>query len=52
MDNALLCTCPYGEHRGVIVAEANSREPLEAFAAKIGLGGTTVNEVDRLRFPE
>ncbi len=52
MDNALLCTCPSGEHRGIIVAEADSREPLEAFAANIGLGDTTVHEADRMRFPD
>ncbi len=41
-----------GEHLGIIVAEANSREPFEAFAANIGLREATVLEADRMRFPD
>ncbi len=52
MDNALVCTCPSGEHRGIIVAEADSTELLDTFAANIGLGETTVYEADRMGFPD
>ncbi len=51
MDNALVGTCPSGELQSIIVAEADSREPLEASAANIGLWETTVQEADQMRFP-
>lgn len=50
-NNELLYTCPSGEHRGILVAEANSRGPLEDFAAEIGLGENTVHKIDQMRFP-
>lgn len=52
MDNVLICTCPSGEHRGIIVAEVDSRELLDTFAANIGLGETTVNVADRMQSPD
>lgn len=51
MGNGLFCTCQSGEHRGILLAEAKKREPLEAFAAKIDLGETIVHAGNHMRFP-
>ena len=50
VEDSLFCTCPYGQHGSVFIAEADDESPVKAYLSNIQVGQTSISKVDKLNF--
>ena len=48
--DALFCTCPYGQHGGTLIAEADNEAQINAYVADLSVGQNSILQADKLSF--